>query len=220
MRGINCEGQTEEDFIKEVLRPHFSQKGIAVYPSLIGKPGHKGGNFKIERLLNDVRNRIKGDTEAFCTTMFDYYGLPTSFPGKTTSTAGMTSEEKSNILCRELAQVIESQLGHSISKRFIPYVQMHEFEALLFSHPIMFAKSIDKPAIASELLTIRNSFASPEEINDGPMTAPSKRILTLIAEYQKPIMGVIGALEISLPVLRHECQLFNKWLCCLEQLSS
>ncbi|MFL0606352.1 DUF4276 family protein [Cylindrospermopsis raciborskii] len=106
---IICEGQTEEDFIKEVLRPHFSQKGIAVYPSLIGKPGHKGGNFKIERLLNDVRNRIKGDTEAFCTTMFDYYGLPTSFPGKTTSTAGMTSEEKSNILCRELAQVIESQ---------------------------------------------------------------------------------------------------------------
>ncbi|MBA4446849.1 DUF4276 family protein [Cylindrospermopsis raciborskii] len=154
---IICEGQTEEDFIKEVLRPHFSQKGIAVYPSLIGKPGHKGGNFKIERLLNDVRNRN---------------------------------------------------------------VQMHEFEALLFSDPIIFAKSIDKPAIASELLTIRNSFASPEEINDGPMTAPSKRILTLIAEYQKPTMGVIGALEISLPVLRHECQLFNKWLCCLEQLSS
>ncbi|WP_240867086.1 DUF4276 family protein [Cylindrospermopsis raciborskii] len=57
---IICEGQTEEDFIKEVLRPHFSQKGIAVYPSLIGKPGHKGGNFKIERLLNDVRNRIIG----------------------------------------------------------------------------------------------------------------------------------------------------------------
>jgi|GEM_PF-1952318 len=59
---IICEGQTEEDFIKEVLCPHFSKKGIAVYPSLIGKPGHKGGNFKIERLLDDVRNRIKGDT--------------------------------------------------------------------------------------------------------------------------------------------------------------
>ncbi|MBU6346207.1 MAG: DUF4276 family protein [Cyanobacteria bacterium REEB494] len=86
---------------------------------------------------------------------------------------------------------------------------MHEFEAPLFSDPIMFAKSIDKPAIASKLLTIRNSFASPEEINDGPMTAPSKRVSTLIAEYQKPIMGVIGALEISFPPLRHECQLFT-----------
>ncbi|MGC8451942.1 MAG: DUF4276 family protein [Cylindrospermopsis raciborskii] len=73
---IICEGQTEESFVSDVLVPHFSQKGIALYPSLIGKPGHKGGNFKIERLLDDVRNRLKGDTWAYCTTMFDYYGLP------------------------------------------------------------------------------------------------------------------------------------------------
>jgi hypothetical protein len=217
---IICEGQTEESFVSDVLVPHCSQKGIALYPSLIGKPGHKGGNFKIERLLDDVRNRLKGDTRAYCTTMFDYYGLPSSFPGKATSTAGTTAEEKSKRLCQELAQVIESRLGQSISERFIPSVQMHEFEGLLFSDPIMFAKSIDRPAIASDLLAIRDSFASPEQINDSPITAPSKRISTLIPDYQKPLMGTIGILGISLPVLRRECQLFDSWLRRLEQLSS
>ncbi|MCZ2207686.1 DUF4276 family protein [Cylindrospermopsis raciborskii] len=79
---------------------------------------------------------------------------------------------------------------------------------------------IDRPAIALDLLAIRDSFASPEQINDSPITAPSKRISTLIPDYQKPLMGTIGILGISLPVLRRECQLFDSWLRRLEQLSS
>jgi hypothetical protein len=45
---IICEGQTEESFVSDVLVPHFSQKGIALYPSLIGKPGHKQGVFILQ----------------------------------------------------------------------------------------------------------------------------------------------------------------------------
>lgn len=216
---IICEGQTEETFVNNALVEYFSHKGIALFPSLVGKPGHKGGNFKEERLLVDVRNRLIGDSAAYCTTLFDYYGLPPAFPGKSESSKVLSSGEKSKIVCRELAGVIENKLGSNIGKRFIPYVQMYEFEGLLFSDPQKFAHGIDQPSLAQRLLNIRNSFATPEDINDSPQTAPSKRIKSLVPGYQKPIMGLIGIKELGLEVIRRECTLFNGWLQALEQLS-
>jgi hypothetical protein len=79
---IICEGQTEEMFVNEVLAESFAVQGVYLIPSLIGKPGHKGGNFRFERLLTDVRVRLLGDAGAYCTTFFDFYGLPANFPGK------------------------------------------------------------------------------------------------------------------------------------------
>lgn len=78
---IICEGQTEETFINEVLMPDFSRKGIYLYPALIGRPGHKGGNVKYSRMKTDIENRLN-DEEAYCTTFFDFYGLHPDFPGK------------------------------------------------------------------------------------------------------------------------------------------
>ena len=216
---IICEGQTEETFVNNALVEYFSLRGIALFPSLVGKPGHKGGNFKEERLLVDVRTRLAGDSEAYCTTLFDYYALPPAFPGKSKSSIVSSSEEKSKIVCNELAIVIESKLGSNIGKRFIPYVQMYEFEGLLFSDPQKFARGIDQPSLTQQLSNIRNSFASPEDINDSPQTAPSKRIKSLVPGYQKPIMGLIGIKEIGLDVIRRECKLFNAWLQALEQLA-
>ena len=74
---VICEGQTEEMFINEVLYEVFASKGICLIPALIGKPGHKGGNVKFERLLIDVRARLLGDTSAFCTT---FLGLTQNRP--------------------------------------------------------------------------------------------------------------------------------------------
>ena len=79
---VICEGQTEEMFVHELLREPFQARGIALVPALIGKPGHKGGNLRLERLCLDVRNRLLGDTTSYCTTFFDYYGLPAGFPGR------------------------------------------------------------------------------------------------------------------------------------------
>jgi len=214
---IICEGQTEETFVKELLSPHFERLDVHLSPSLIGKPGHKGGNVKFERLFTDIRNRLTGDTSAYCTTFFDFYALPTDFPGKSAATKKTSIKDKAECIQIGVETELEAKLGSTVMQRFIPYVQMYEFEALLFSDPMKFAKGIDIQR-GSDFQAIRNTFSSPEEINDSPLTAPSKRIEKLVDNYEKPIHGVFAALEIGLPAIRQACKLFDAWIKTLEAL--
>ncbi len=97
-------------------------------------------------------------------------------------------------------------------ERFVPYVVLHEFEGLLFSDCAAFAEGIYRPELTGKLQAIRDGFESPEEINDSPETAPSKRIEALVSGYQKPLMGVLGILNIGLVRIRTECPGFSDWL--------
>ena len=101
--------------------------------------------------------------------------------------------------------------------RFVPFVLMHEFEALLFSDCVRFADAIGRPGVADELQGVREQFGTPEEIDDSPQTAPSKRIRRLVAGYDKPFMGNLAVLEIGLEKIRSECRHFDGWLTRLEQ---
>jgi hypothetical protein len=215
---IICEGQTEESFIKNLLMPYFSPLGIFLYPSLIGKSGHKGGTIKFDRLLIDSRIRLLDDREAFCTTFFDFYALPTNFPGKSEAIKKITIADKSSEVCIGLVNSLKNKMGDQPIQRFIPYVQMYEFEALLFSDPVGFANGIDEPKLDAKFAEIRQEFNTPEDINDSPHTAPSKRVEGLIPKYEKPVMGTLAALEIGLPKMRTECALFDNWLTKLEHL--
>lgn len=217
---VICEGQTEETFVKELLIPYFAPMEIYLLPSLLGKPGHKGGNVKFDRLFTDIRNRIKGDPDAYCTTFFDFYALPTDFPGKEAANAQIRIQEKINLVCSGLVSALEAKLGGSSLHHFIPYVQMYEFEALLFSDAEGFAKGIDHPELAEKFQHIRDNFSSPEEINDSPITAPSKRVLELVEGYEKPLHGSLAASEIGLERIRRECSLFDEWLKRLEDLKN
>lgn len=89
---------------------------------------------------------------------------------------------------------------------------MHEFEAMLFSDCAAFGRGICRQDLAPKFQFIRDQFATPEEINDSPETAPSKRVSVLIEGYQKPLWGVLAALEIGLDKIRQECPHFNDWL--------
>ena len=64
---IVVEGQTERTFVRDVLAPYMAVKGIYLYPALIGKPGHKGGNIHFDRAKNDIGNflRQRKDTYSF-----------------------------------------------------------------------------------------------------------------------------------------------------------
>ena len=217
---IVCEGQTEEAFVNNLLVPHFTPLGILLYPSLIGKPGHKGGFVSFNRLFIDVRNRLLYDKTAWCTTFFDYYRLPKDFPGKSEADKGGNAKEKSTRLTTRLAAALDENIGTEPLRRFVPYVQMHEFEGLLFSNPAKFASGICRPHIGGQLQKIREKFTNPEEINDDPTTAPSKRIQSVCWDYEKPTYGTLAALEIGLDTIRRECQLFDIWLCQLEALAS
>jgi hypothetical protein len=88
---------------------------------------------------------------------------------------------------------------------------MHEFEGLLFSDPAKMAFGLYSPNMESDLRRIRSDFATPEHINDDPQTAPSKRIVKLIPEYDKVIAGNLAALSVGVEAMRRECAHFREW---------
>jgi hypothetical protein len=97
--------------------------------------------------------------------------------------------------------------------RFIPYIQVHEFEALLFAEPEKFAIAYpNRQNQIRQLIKIRSQFESPEEINEGSNTAPSKRIKAILPEYEKRTAGPLIALEIGLEKLCEENHHFNQWI--------
>ena len=96
---------------------------------------------------------------------------------------------------------------------------MYEFEGLLFSDPGKLAAGLYVEHLASDFATVRNGFSTPEEINDSPVTAPSKRILSLMPVYEKPLYGSLAAIEVGLDGIRSECKRFSQWVKRLETLA-
>jgi hypothetical protein len=115
--------------------------------------------------------------------------------------------------------LVEEMGSRFDAKRFVPFIVMHEFEGLLFSDCAAFSRSIGRPDLESGFREIRDQFATPEEINDSPVTAPSKRVEALMPGYDKPLFGTLAVLEIGLDHIREECPHFDGWLRQLESLA-
>ena len=214
---VICEGPTEEDFVRQVLLEPFAARSIQLLPSCIGRVGHKGGRVKTARLEFDLQTRFR-DRECYCTTLFDFYGLPSEFPGKAAAASIFDLAAKQRAVMLGLTEWAESRFGEN-AWRFLPYVQMYEFEALLFSRPDTLASAIGAPRLVQSFQSIRSQFLTPEWINDDPNTVPSKRIETLHAGYSKPADPVLAATKIGLETIRGECPLFDQWLRSLEALA-
>ena len=215
---VLVEGQTEETFVKNVLLPHFSQVQVYLYPRQVGKPGHRGGIGEYQRARRDILATLKQEPASFCTTMFDYYGMPSSWPQREAASQKPFPEKPTTIEQAIRADVV-SALGQGFdAARFIPYVQMHEFEALLFSDPKLLAHGLDLPD-ESEIQRIRDQVSSPEEINDSQQNAPSKRILRLNPGYSKVTDGVLISHKIGLTAMRSQCAHFHEWIQRLEALA-
>ena len=209
---IFCEGQTEETFVRELLANHFAQIDIWVNPIILrtSKIG-KGGLSTYGKLKNQVERKCKEDPNAWVTTLIDFYGLPTDFP-KLVMPKGLTSIEKAKIIQRSFQDDIAEA-------NFIANLMIHEFEGLLFSQPEAFKNWCDDPQLVVNLKKIRCGFESPEHINDGYTTAPSKRILSIFSQYDKVLHGSLVALDIGLETIRRECPMFNSWIERLESLA-
>jgi hypothetical protein len=152
--------------------------------------------------------------------MVDYYALPQSWPGRPEAPQRNFASEKAETVERALQADIGKHMGQRFDPgRFVPFVMMHEFEALLFSDPDRFARGIGRPDLAVALRAIRQEFESPEDIDDSVETAPSRRIVRLFPGYVKPLFGVVAAMEIGLATIRRECPHFNGWLGRLESLT-
>lgn len=102
--------------------------------------------------------------------------------------------------------------------RFLPYIQLHEYEGLLFSDPPAFATSIGYPGLVGTFQAVRDSFPTPEDINDGPNSAPSKRVLQACRSYRKVLHGTTAARTVGIEAMRRECPHFNQWVENLQSL--
>lgn len=217
---VHVEGQTEEDFVNLVLAEHLGMQGYEVRARLLGNArqrGRRGGIRNWESVRKNILRHLKGDQGAIATTIMDYYGLPKTSPGRASSSPNASPRECAESVQQAIAQDIDTEIGDT--RRFIPYVVMHEFEGLLFSDPDRLAQSIGRPDLTVELSTIRGEFESPEHINDSKRTAPSKRIAGIYAGYHKPVDGVKAIQQIGLETVRQECPLFNDWIARLERCS-
>lgn len=224
---VHVEGQTEETFVNEVLAPHLYGCGFSsVSARLLGNArqrDRRGGIRSWESASKDIVRHLLGDPGSVSTVFVDYYALPATgqgaWPGRASANAA-AFDHRSALVEEGMDADIKRLVGEATGRRFIPFVVMHEFEGLLFSAPENMARAIGRADLAHHFRGIRRQFDSPEQINDSPQTAPSKRILAAFPGYQKPLMGNLAALEIGLETMRIECPLFNAWVSRLEALTS
>jgi hypothetical protein len=218
-----AEGQTEQTFASTILNPHFADFEIYITPILIAhaKKGgvvHRGGGRNYLAMKNDICRFLQQEKEknVFFTTMIDLYSLPEKFPG-------FQDAQKVKHIPYQYVQCIEQAFAKDINDpRFIPYVQLFEFETYLFSDPSHFSffyNNSEKQI--SQLIAILNKKGNPELIDDGPQTAPSKRIIEQFPDYKKakPVIGVQVADHIGINLIREKCQHFNEWITTVEHLS-
>jgi hypothetical protein len=215
---VVVEGPTEESFVKDVLRQILWPRQVYLTPIILGAPGHKGGNPNYARVKKDLVTLLKQDSTAYCSTMLDFYGLGEGFPGLPLP-ADLLSIDKVITIERAMkADLIAEIDDRRPDIRFLPYLQLHEYEGLLFSDPTAFAIGIGQRHLAPQFERVRKAFATPEDINDDASTAPSKRVLGACPSYRKLLHGTLAARAVGIEKMRQECPHFREWIERLEAL--
>jgi Domain of unknown function (DUF4276) len=218
-----AEGQTEQTFADTVLKPHLANFGVYLHPPVLiahaRKKGkiHRGGGRRYLPMKNDIQRFLAQEKrgDVFFTTMLDLYGIHPEFPG-------LAEAEKLRHMPDKCVESLEQAFAVDIGDiRFLPYLQLHEYEAYLFSDVTWFGYFYDhhEHQIAA-LQTIADGHTTPELIDDGQHSAPSKRIIAQFPDYEdgKSVVGPQVALLIGLDVIRRKCPHFAAWLSRLEQL--
>jgi hypothetical protein len=210
---IICEGQTEIEFCKDVLAQHFLDKNIFIQTPLIKKSG--GGIVPWNNLKKQIENHLI-EPEVYVTTFIDYYGIPDNYnyPKWSQSNTIIDKNDRMSFLENEMKLELKNNI------RFIPYIQLHEFEGLLFNNIEAFDQHIapNEFNTREDLVTIINQYSNSEMINNNKETAPSKRLQNHIIGYNKIVYGSILAESIGLVKIRVKSPRFNKWIEILESI--
>jgi hypothetical protein len=213
---IICEGQTEQEFCNKVLCYYLSPKQIFIQSPLIKRSN--GGIVCWKELKKQIENTLKEDTSAYVSLLIDYYGIHKrhNFP-KWEETLKIISIDKR---IDGIEQNMLADIDNKVCHRFIPYMQLHEFEGLLFNNIDVFKRNFNADELTGlkELQEIFNNFQNPELINTTPENAPSKRLQRIIKGYDKIVYGNILAEAIGIQNIRSKCPRFNNWISKIENL--
>ncbi len=205
---VSVEGPTEQEFCRNVIAPHlrqfniYAEAKVVVTKRVISGPNFKGGAVSTDRVVNEIRPLLHSFD--YVTTLYDFYRFRGREPG-----------EDADQLCQRIADRLANP------QNLIPYVQVYEFEALLFSAPDIVGRHFDSAEITQEMQRVLQSVLTPEQINDGEATAPSKRLQEMVrclggVRYDKKFHGPQISSEIGLDAIRAACPRFAKWLQQLE----
>ena len=195
---VSVEGTTEERFVHMALAPHLMALGIFPQPIVLGK---RGGDVSLTRIKRDLNLHVRSFDRV--TTFYDFYG----FRGKDKT---------------EPRESLENKIRHTVPEnlrfKLIPYVQMYEYEGILFASPEALEANIGERGLATWAESILKEFKmDPERINDSVATAPSKRLLARTT-YLKTTHGPNIAADIGIPALKKACKGFGQWVTALENL--
>lgn len=217
---VLVEGQTEEEFVREILNEYLLPKGVYLNAVIAktkraigGNPAYRGGIVSYGKIEFDLKQLLRDSSASLVTTMIDFYRLPSDFPG-------FNDAEAKSGSAFQCVGYLERKFREAIHHpQFLPYLSIHEFEALLFSDSDTIVQEVrggDEQAQKS-LRNVRQSYDSPEEINrENP---PSKHILEQLSEYEKTLHGYLIAIEIGIDKMREACPHFREWLTRLEALA-
>lgn len=222
---LYVEGPTEQTFVDTVLKPHLAQFEVHLMGAVLAEHSRSGGRqqrggvSKYEPFKRGLLSLLKQHDRPGVTvsTMVDLYALPKDFPG-------YAAAEALRVTPRSRVAALEQAVARDVCpdpNRFLPYIQLHEYEALLFVDPeeMKYFYTEQQTALA-ELRRVAEAHESPELINDGDVTAPSKRIIAQFPDYEgaKVVVGPQVAEAIGLERLRAKCPHFSEWVRQLEQL--
>ena len=197
--GVVCEGQTETDFMKQLNKKYFNKINISLKPVGINEEQKNiEGNISIARVVDFLHKH--SNMYNILTTFIDFYRL----------------KNKDNKKVSELEEEIKKEFykdNKYKNKNLIPYIQMHETEALWFSdiNAIIQVKNANKQQ-QEGLSKIIEKYKNPEDINDSYETAPSKRLENIFGDYSKVIDGKGISNKISINIFIEKCPRFSKWV--------
>lgn len=203
------EGDSEQRFINEHLVSYLAFKfpGVSMHAQKITtnrKKHVKGGNVNYEFLKNEIK-RTYAQGGVLITTFMDFFRLPTDYPGYTQDVRQISQiEDAIRVDCS----------GIIPSPSFLPYIQKHEFETLLFANSAGFSKVVDSEEM-KQIHNVLKKFSTPEDINGSPETAPSKRLLSIF-KYKKVADSAVVMKDVNIDVLRKLCPRFDEWVSRLE----
>lgn len=217
---IVTEGQSETNFVNRVMMPYFADKCILIPNTVITKIDYKHGKTYKGGVANyaQIRNTLlktltvsAKNKDSYVTTMFDFYRLPADVPGVADAIKVNDPYERVEIIEREIRKA-EGYDG----KFFFPYIELHEFEAMIFSDIAKLKEAYFEYDLTAleECVKIQSN---PELINNGAETAPSKRILNCINCFDKANVGVDVLEKIGIENISEKCLHFSEWIKRIEE---